>query len=125
MITIFFTGVPVVLGLIMIAASVWEFFSWKTRFGEWKRGVAKSLGAVKRKGEVGPHLAFEYTIDGVAYEGRSSYMRDDLPETGERVAIYYDPNDPAASEWFDRGMHNFFLFGVSLLGTFLIWMAIG
>ena len=115
---------PILVGLALIGAAVWEFMSWRTRFASWSSGSAKSLGAAKARGDVGPHLAYEYNVDGTSYEGRSSYMRDDLPEAGEGVTIYYDPSQPEKSEWYDSSMHQFFMFGVGLLGVLILWLAI-
>ncbi len=119
-----FTLLPILLGLLLIAAAVWEFMTWRTRFSDWADGMAISLGAVKHQGDVGPHLAYEYNIDGVTYEGHSSYMKDTLPEKGEGIHIYYDPKNPANSEWYDGGMHRFFMFGTGLIGLLVLWLAI-
>ena len=124
MIASIFTIIPVLLGVLLIGAALWEFMSWKTRFDDWKDGMAISLGAVKKRGDVGPHLAYEYKIDGTSYEGRSGYMKDSLPKKGDSLHIYYDPADPSHSEWYDAGMHRFFMFATGLVGAGLIWMAI-
>ena len=124
MLSVLFTILPILLGLLLIAAAVWEFMTWRPRFSAWASGRAKSLGAAKHQGDVGPRLAYEYKIDGKSYEGLSSYMKDGLPEKGEDIDIYYDPRDPAKSEWYDGGMHNFFMYGVGLLGVFVIWLAL-
>ena len=125
MISALITFIPVLIGVALIAAAVWEFLTWRTRFSSWSSGKAVSLGAVKVRGDVGPHLAYEYNIDGTTYEGRSSYMKDTVPEKGESVRIYYDPADPHNSEWYDSGMHNFFMVGAGIIGAFIIWMALG
>lgn len=124
MLSTFFTAVPILLGVVLMLAAGWEFMTWKQRFTGWRGGVATSQGARKIKGDVGPRLAYEYIVDGVNHEGVSSYMRDSLPEKGRKISIYYDPANPSASDWYDAGMHNFFMFGVALLGAFLIWLAV-
>ena len=125
MISALITFIPVLIGAALIAAAVWEFMTWRTRFSSWSSGKATSLGAVKVRGDVGPHLAYEYKIDGTLYEGRSSYMKDSLPEKGANVRIYYDPSDPNNSEWYDSGMHNFFMVAGGLIGVFILWLALG
>ena len=125
MISALITLIPVLLGVALVAAAVWEFLTWRTRFSSWSSGRATSLGAVKTRGDVGPHLAYEYNIDGTTYEGRSSYMKDEVPEKGTSVRIYYDPLDPNNSEWYDSSMHKFFMFGAGLIGLFVIWLALG
>lgn len=124
MITGLFTILPVLLGLMLIAAAAWEFMTWRTRFSQWTDGMATSLGAVKNHGDVGPRLAYEYNIDGATYEGLSSYMKDDLPKKGQGIHIYYDPSNPTRSEWYDDGLHKYLMFGVGLLGIFLMWLAL-
>jgi hypothetical protein len=119
-----FTILPLFLGIMLIAAAAWEFMTWRTRFSDWADGMATSLGAVKNQGDVGPRLAYEYVIDGTAYEGLSVYMNDSLPEKGEGIHIYYDPSNPGNSEWYDGGMHKFFMYGVGLIGVFIVWLAL-
>ena len=116
---------PVLIGLALIAAAAWEFMTWRSRFASWSSGMATSLGASKVRGDVGPHLAYEYNIDGTQYEGRSSYMKDGVPEKGASVRIYYDPSNPNNSEWYDGGMHNFFMVGAGVIGVLILWLALG
>ena len=118
------TLLPILLGLLLLAAAIWEFMTWRTRFTDWSNGMGTSLGAAKDHGDVGPRLAYEYNIDGISYKGVSTYMKDALPEKGEGIHIYYDPANPANSEWYDGGMHRFFMFGVGAIGVLVLWLAI-
>jgi hypothetical protein len=124
MLSTVFTAVPAILGVVMVVAAIWEYMTWNNRFDKWRLGVGTSQGAVKRRGDVGPRLAYEFTVDGVSHAGLSSHMRDVLPEKGRKVSVYYDPANPASSDWYDTGMHIFFVYGVAALGAFLIWMAL-
>ncbi len=124
MLSALFVLLPILFGLMLVISSIWEYMSWKERFTNWTGGMATSLGPVKEHGDVGPRLAYEYVVDGISYKGRSSYMKDRLPPTGEDIRIYYDPADPQESEWYDGGMHRFFMFGVGLIGLFIIWLAV-
>ncbi len=123
MLTLIFTILPVLFALALIAAAVWEFMTWRTRFADWARGRAVSRGAVKRHGDVGPRLVYEYTIDGTTHEAVSGYMKDNLPPEGEGIRIYYDPANPARSEWYSPGLHNFLMIGTGLIGVLILWLA--
>jgi hypothetical protein len=117
-------AMPVILGAALIVAAIWEYMYWHVRFDKWRLGVGTSRGTVKRQGDVGPKLAYEFVVDGVTHTGLSSHMRDVLPEKGRRIAVYYDPADPARSDWYDTGMHLFFVYGVAAIGAMLLWMAL-
>jgi hypothetical protein len=124
MIATVLTAIPAALGGLMILAAVWEYMTWNSRFDKWRRGVGTSLGAVKLRGDVGPRLAYEFVVDGVARTAYSSRMRDVLPEKGHKISVFYDPADPDTSDWYDVGMHLFFVYGVAALGVLLVWMAL-
>ena len=117
------TILPVLFGLMLIAAAVWEFMTWKSKFSDWSYGGATSMGAIKKHGDVGPRLAYEFNVDGTTYEGISSYMKDILPPKGERIDIYYDPQNPSRSEWYSDGMHKFFMVFSALIGVLVLWLA--
>ncbi len=115
---------PLLVAALLISAAIWEFMSWRSKFANWVHGVATSLGAVKNKGDVGPRLAYEYTIDGTEYTAQSSHMKDTLPAKGEDVTIYYDPKDPANSDWYHGSLHRYLMIGSAGIGAFILWLAL-
>jgi len=119
-----FTTIPILLAVALIGAAIWEFMSWRSKFSNWVHGVGTSLGAVKQKGDVGPRLAYQYTIDGTEYEALSGYMKNSLPAKGEAIRIYYDPKDPSRSEWYNGGMHRYLMLGSLGIAAFILWLSI-
>ena len=115
---------PLLIAALLIASAIWEFMSWRLKFSNWSHGVGTSLGAVKNKGDVGPRLAYEYSIDGTAYEAQSGYMKDTLPAKGEDIKIYYDPKNPSDSEWYHGSLHRYLMFGSAAIGAFILWLSL-
>ncbi len=124
MLTLVFTILPLAFAAALLASVAWEYLSWKDRFANWSYGGARSLGAVKKHGDVGPRLAFEYNVDGTTYQGLSRYMKDTLPPKGERIDIYYDPQNPADAEWYSSGLHKSLMVGTALIALLIFWLAI-
>ena len=123
MMAAFFSILPLLVAVALIGAALWEIMNWRSKFSNWAFGVAKSLGAVKKEGDVGPRLAYQYTIDGKQYEALSGYMKNKLPAKGEDIKIYYDPKDPAQSEWYNGTLHVYLIFGSLGIALFIFWLS--
>jgi hypothetical protein len=124
MIAAVFYVMPWIIAALLLASALWEYLVWRGRFATWRKARAKSLGERVQRGDVAPRLAYAYAIGGTSHEGLSTYMHDRLPGEGEEVSIYYDPSNPARSEWFNPSMHRFFMLASAALGLLIIWLAI-